>query len=155
MQAADANVARLLLQAGADVNKTDLRGWTALHYAATRKTEPELIRLLIQSGVDVNGRNVDGETPLRLTGILFIEKIAPSWGNTLIPLLVKSGADINTADNEGHTLLHQAAFNDNPELASICIRMGADPDWKLKDGKSPREIARELNSRGFLEAIRK
>lgn len=155
MQAANARVARLLLEAGADVNKRDSRGWSPLHYAVTRKTEPALIRLLIQSGADVSIRNLNGETPLRLTGILFVEKIAPAWGKILIPILVKNGADIHTADHEGHTLLHQAAFNDNPDLAAVCIRLGADPDWKLKEGKSAREVALQLNSREFLNVIRK
>jgi ankyrin repeat protein len=68
-------------------------------------------------------------------------------------LLVNAGADINSADSQGHTLLHQAAFNDNAVLANLCVLMGADPDLRGLDGKTPRQLGRELGSRKFLKAI--
>lgn len=153
MQAANAKITRLLLNAGASAKRTDSSGWSALHYAATRKADSIMITLLLKAGADISSRTNNGETPLRLTGILFTEKISPTWGNTLIPLLVNAGADINSADNEGHTLLHQAAFNNNADLARVCVLMGADPDLKTIAGKSPRQAGKELGSRKFMKAI--
>ncbi len=153
MQTTDANVAKLLLNAGASVHAADVNGWTALHYGATRESDSIMITLLLQAGADVTSRTADGETPLRLAGLLFTENISPTWGSTLIPLLVNAGADINSADNQGHTLLHQAAFNDNAKLASLCVLMGADLDFRNRAGKSPRQLGRELGARKFLKAI--
>ncbi|HDP94966.1 MAG TPA: hypothetical protein ENN40_06365 [Candidatus Aminicenantes bacterium] len=155
MQAANAEVAQLLLNAGADVRRTDKDGWNALHFAATRESSAAQINLLIQAGLDVNGRTKRGETALRLAGLLFTEKIFPAWGETLIALLVDKGADINSTDLEGHTLLHQAAFNDNAELAAVCLRHGADPDAKTAAARTPRQVAQELGSKKFLQAVQK
>ncbi len=153
MQAANAEIAEILLNAGADARKADSRGWTVLHHAATREADAAMITMLIRAGTSVNQLNSDGETPLRLTGILFTEKIAPAWGESLISLLVAAGADINATDKEGHTLLHQAAFNDNSALARTCISMGGNPDIKTKAGKTPRQIAIELDSQACLKVF--
>jgi len=153
MQAANAEITKMLLSAGADAKKADTRGWTALHHAATREADAAMVTMLIRAGASVNQLNSDGETPLRLTGILFTEKIAPAWGESLISLLVAAGADINAADKEGHTLLHQAAFNDNQALARTCILMGGDPDIRTKAGKTPRQTAIELGSQACLKVF--
>jgi ankyrin repeat protein len=153
MQATNANIAKLLLNAGANAQAADANGWTALHYAATREADIIMITLLLRAGANVASRTAEGETPLRLAGLLFTEKISPTWGSTLIPLLVNAGADINSADNQGHTLLHQAAFNDNAKLGSLCVLMGADTDLRSLAGKTPRQLGRELGSQNFLKAI--
>jgi ankyrin repeat protein len=155
MQAADAEVAQLLLDAGADAGRADQDGWTALHYAATRESNAGLVELLIQAGAGVNARTSRGETPLRLAGILFTEKICPAWGETLIALLVQKGADIDSSDLEGHTLLHQAAFNDNAELAAVCLRHGGNPDQETAAARTPRQVAQELGSKKFLQVMEK
>ncbi|PKL46829.1 MAG: hypothetical protein CVV42_15110 [Candidatus Riflebacteria bacterium HGW-Riflebacteria-2] len=153
MQAANLEIAELLLAAGADAGRADAKGWTALHHLATREADEKLAIRLIRAGADIHHRNNDGETPLRATGLLFTENIAPAWGSALITLLVNEGADIDTSDKQGHTLLHQAAFNDNEALAKICIARGGNPDIKTKAGKTPRQIARELKSKNCLKAF--
>jgi ankyrin repeat protein len=102
----------------------------------------------------VNLKDNSGETPLKAAGLLFTEKISPEWGKTIVPLFVNAGADINAADNMGYSLLHQAASNDNAELASICLMMGANPDLRTSLGQTPKELARSLNSTKFLNALK-
>ncbi|GAB4546101.1 MAG: hypothetical protein Tsb0013_04610 [Phycisphaerales bacterium] len=55
--------ARLLLEAGADIDATDIRGLTALHYAAGSGT-PELVELLLEHGADPLAQDNAGLTPL-------------------------------------------------------------------------------------------
>ena len=52
-----------LLQEGADVNKKDTYGNTALHRAA-RTTNTEIIRMLVDKGADMESKNRLNKTPL-------------------------------------------------------------------------------------------
>jgi len=56
---------RLLLDAGADVKKQDVRGMTPLMLAvATDVANPAIVRLLLDKGSDPSVKSVDGETAL-------------------------------------------------------------------------------------------
>jgi ankyrin repeat protein len=55
--------ARLLVEAGADVNVTDQQLWTPLHWAA-RYGDGELMRLMVEADGDVLALDVEGRTPL-------------------------------------------------------------------------------------------
>ena len=59
----DAELARMLITAGSDVNARQRHGWTPLHGAADGG-DPELVRLLLARGADPNARNDNGDTPL-------------------------------------------------------------------------------------------
>ena len=153
MQAEKASMVKLLLDAGADVKKTDVRGWNCLHHAATRNGETLAIGLLIKAGADVNQKNADGEAPLHLSRLLFTEAISPEWGRNLLPILVNAGANIDEPDNMGQTLLHCAATNDNADLAEVCLLLGADPDRITSYEKSPRELAGSLKARAVQKVF--
>jgi len=56
-------VARVLVEAGADVNHKQWEGFTVLHDAA-RQGNLDLVRFLIKRGADVNARTIRGETPV-------------------------------------------------------------------------------------------
>jgi ankyrin repeat protein len=155
LQAKNAAIARLLIKAGADVSYVDANGWNALHHAVTRKSDGALVYTLIKSGCKINQRARDGKTPLMTSGILFTEKIAPQFGKTLVPLLIQAGANINEYDNNGHTLLHQAVFNDNAELAEVCLMMDANPDLKTPGSATPRKTAEMIKSKKVLAIFKR
>lgn len=57
------DLAKLLLDHGANPNLADHEGFTALHFAAQAHL-PELTQLLIDKGAAVDARNHHGDTPL-------------------------------------------------------------------------------------------
>lgn len=59
-----AEMARLLIDNGADLNIRNDEGFTPLHWAAG-EGQKELVVILIVHGADVNARNKRGWTPLR------------------------------------------------------------------------------------------
>jgi ankyrin repeat protein len=64
--ARSADIAHLLLEAGAEVNTQCHSGKTALMYASYG--EIDLVRVLLAAGADPDIRNEDGETALTMTG---------------------------------------------------------------------------------------
>jgi ankyrin repeat protein len=59
------DVARLLINQGANVNARNQSGRTPLHFVASLIDDPDLAELLIQHGADVNAREIKfGATPL-------------------------------------------------------------------------------------------
>jgi hypothetical protein len=76
-----AEVARLLIESGANVNASDARGNTALHYAASRG-DAELVQLLLESGADPLAANEAGETPADLAerlGYAHVAQLIRGW----------------------------------------------------------------------------
>lgn len=61
----DKDVVKELVRAGADINKVDHEGNTALHHALERGDEG-MARYLIKKGADYNCPNNSGETPASL-----------------------------------------------------------------------------------------
>ena len=94
-------IVKVLLQAGADVNRQD-SVWekTALmHAASLDKTEivTEVIKLLLQAGADVNGQDSNGKTAL-MYAVFYLNA-------EVVKLLLNSGANVNARDNQYRTAL--------------------------------------------------
>ena len=74
----DRDAIRLLLAQGADINRADANGDTALHLAVSRDYRV-VVKHLINAGADVNAVNGAGATPLGLA----LEKGSPEIGDML------------------------------------------------------------------------
>jgi len=109
-----ADLARKLLDAGADVSALDLIGRTPLHVAVEH---PELVKILLANGADVNARDVFRETPLHLA-VRYRQSVA---------LLLEAGADVSARDAVGDTPLDKALrHGDDPaNLAVINLLVDA------------------------------
>ena len=66
-------------------------------------------------------------------------------------ILLSNSADPNMVGNYGFTPLHQAAFNNNLEIAEILVRFGAHLDTKNENGDTPIDLAKVHRSQILYE----
>ena len=82
---------RVLLAAGADINRVNEADFTALHGAAFRGLN-EIVELLVENGADIDARDFRGRTPFRLAEGSKQSFQFQSWPETA-ELLANLGAD--------------------------------------------------------------
>ncbi|KAI5841655.1 ankyrin repeat-containing domain protein [Tricharina praecox] len=113
----DLEIARLLIDLGADVTTTDERRPTPLHCASERGHE-ETARLLIDRRADVLAADKEGFTPLHRASAREHEAIAL--------LLIDRGAGILATDNSGRMALYDATAAGHRNMARLLVDRGAD-----------------------------
>jgi len=149
--------AKLLLDAGADVNAIELWGQqSALMWAAAQR-QPAMMKLLIARGAQVNARgavrnwerkvireprpkdmNQGGFTPLLYAAREGCIECAKE--------LVAGGADLDLPDPHRVTPLNMALLNLHYDLAAYLIEAGADINkWDLY-GRSPLYLAADMST---------
>ena len=110
-------IVSLLLQAGADVNRQNKDGDTALLHVAEQGNAC-LLNMLIKAGADVNGIFQDGETALMLALI--------RGQSQCVAALINAGADVNAKSRRGETALCYAISGRNDDCIKLMIKAGAD-----------------------------
>ena len=156
----DPEIARLLVQAGANLNaKTRLGDLTPLLLAA-KNGNTTLIEILLEAGTDANNADANGTTPLMYS--------AGSGKADAVEVLLESGAEVNAADTtNGQTALMFAAAQGRADVVGILAAGGADPDvltklsevirWKDRyrddDGNAAVKEDRPESSSGGLTAL--
>lgn len=146
----DEATARMLLAAGADVERATWSGHTALHSAADDPAGAEMVRLLLGAGAGARPRrDSDGATPLHLAAAR-----GPAGS---VELLLDAGARIDAIDRRGQRPLHRAAMNANVPAVEALLRLGALPDARDHQGRTPLvaaiETARDERGASHLETI--
>ena len=86
--------AKILINAGADLNYQNADGSTALHTAAAFG-KPEAAKILIDAGADLNLKNNDGSTPLHTAAFFCHVEI--------VEALLEKGADKTLKNKTGKT----------------------------------------------------
>ncbi|CAE7521204.1 VPS10, partial [Symbiodinium sp. CCMP2456] len=124
---------RLLLQAGADMEKPAITGTTPLWVAASYG-HVEILRFLLRAGANTTTSNHEtGATPLCM---------ACEQGHAeAAQLLVWAAAGIDTADKGGMTPLWAAARHGHLEIVRFLLEAGADMEKANGFGTSPLWIA--------------
>ncbi|MES2603735.1 MAG: ankyrin repeat domain-containing protein, partial [Pseudomonadota bacterium] len=120
------DAARVLLDAGADVNQTTRYGWSAL-LAATQNQNYQMAKFLIERGADVNLANKGGWTPLYLAtdnrnieGGDYPTRTADMDSLEYIKLLLEKGANPNariTESSETRTVFTNQWLDENGATA--------------------------------------
>ena len=123
-------ICELLLEHGANPNKTNKYGRTAL-MTAVNATKFEVCELLLRNGADTNICEGDGTTSL----------LHASWTGDfeMCKLLLKEGANPNVANNNGWTPLWMAARLKKFNLCRMLIHSGAETE-KLKNDEVKQDL---------------
>jgi ankyrin repeat protein len=116
----DLESARILVEAGADVNQTSEYGWTPL-LTAIQNRYYELAMYLLDQGADPNIANKGG----------WVEGVTFEWSRErtleVMRLLIDLGADVNAQDTlDYRTALMGAAHKGHTEGVQLLVDHGAD-----------------------------
>jgi ankyrin repeat protein len=140
------DVARLLLEHGADVNAqisgSDSSGRTPLHVTMEFHTV-EVVRVLLEHGANVGAEDSQGRTPLH-EAMRFNKA-------EVVRVLLEHGANVDAEDSQGRTPLHEAIDFDKAEVVRMLLKHGANVDTKDGQGRTPFQIA---SAEGYDEIMK-
>ena len=114
----NADITKLLIDAGANTNFQNSSGDTILIMTAYRWGAFENMKVLLENGADINIKNNEGETAL-----MYAAKDKDNLDK--VKLLIKSGVDLNIQDNDGNTALSIAREAGNTEIIELLLEAGA------------------------------
>ncbi|KAG8388135.1 hypothetical protein BUALT_Bualt02G0094400 [Buddleja alternifolia] len=126
----DLHQLRHLVDAGANLNKMDYHGQSALHRAASKGYE-DITHFLIQKRVKVNLRDNFGNTPLH--------EAIKNGHDHVASLLLQAGASL-TIDNAGNFLCETVAKK-NLDFLKRLLTNGINPNSKNYDLRTPLHLA--------------
>ncbi|KAJ5979933.1 hypothetical protein N7481_007231 [Penicillium waksmanii] len=136
----------LLLDSGADPDRSCADGWTALHKAADDGSL-EIVRLLVQRGASLSRSSARGLTALH--------RAAGRGHVDVIETLLAHGARVCCKSSDGWTPLHGAASAGRTEVVSFLIEYhemhsgggGSRPDDDFEEIQNLADIAGGVNFR--------
>ncbi|XP_040292249.1 ankyrin repeat domain-containing protein 22 [Bufo bufo] len=131
-----------LLHMKADINLTNNKERTCLHYAVRKRfTFLDYLMIVILM-------------PVMLIGyMIMISKTKQN--ERLIRLLLNAGVNVNATDYEGNTALHYACKMKNQSIVPILLEAKADPYIKNKDGETSIDIAKRLRFQKIMHLMKK
>src|SRR3990167_1415461 len=140
------DIARLLIESGAQVNEVDNGGVPALGLAVGEK-QFDIVTLLLQSGADVNILNKNGSA---LTGAAYLGDL------NIAKILLKAGANVNVVNKSGNTPLICATASEERhiDIVKLLLQAGASVDNVNKHNNTVLDFAK-YQSPDYLEVLKK
>ena len=143
-------IAKLLIEKGADVNKSCKDGSgdpCSPLLTATIHGMYDIVNLLIKRGAKIDAVDKRGATSLFF---------AAGTGHTdIAKLLINYGVDVNKSEDDGISPLHSAVYNGHLEVAKLLLEKGANVNAKTKEGVTPLMIAEQQNKMEIINLLKK
>ncbi len=127
-QTGNIEIAKLLLEAGADIDAGDSDNSTALGVAAMRK-HGEMVAFLIERGADINRRDRKADCPLSFA--------VYGRDEAIIQQLLDAGADLYFRSPNGETLLHISCARNVRGFVEHLLENNAEIDAPAANGGTP------------------
>lgn len=128
-------LARLLLQKGANPDIANGTGWKPLATAA-RDRSLSLAELLLEHGANLDAINVQvGQSALHVC--------ATTGFHNLAQILLRRGAQVDLADFSGETPLYKAVVERKTDLVKLLLRYGAAKNVRSRQGTTLESLAGE------------
>lgn len=127
MFAKDVEVVKLLLDAGADINKKAKNGWNIFMLCVARSQTPEIISYLL-TRFPKNKKEISE---------LLLNAVASSTNTDIIKVLLDKGADINYKNEKGITPLRASMNTYSPKVIKFLINEGAQINMADNNGTTP------------------
>jgi uncharacterized protein len=138
-----ADVVKLLLDAGADVNATTPLGESAL-FPPSRRGRVDIVRDLLEAGANPNIQDESGMTALM---------IAAAQGQGVVRLLLESGASPKVVDKDGWSPLMWAAAHGDLEIVKTLVAAGSELNQQNNKGETASTIATRLGHNNVTEVL--
>ncbi|TPX35060.1 hypothetical protein SmJEL517_g02374 [Synchytrium microbalum] len=132
------NIARMLLEAGANIHARGPNGRSCLHMVAVssiigERGKSDMVRLLRFYKANLDDVDHDGNTAVHLAIVM--------KATQMVDTLVELGARIDIANNLGNTCLHEAVRQRAAGMVKLLTEKGADKFVENKEGLTPSQIA--------------
>lgn len=151
-------VARILINAGSELNTPASEAWISIGYGVdTEKPIDQVsfyLRNLEATRINQNVQTIMppqlafdvGDTPLHS---------AARWGRTkIVHLLIEAGAQVDAKNALHQTPLHYAIVYQHPEVVQALLTTGADPTIKTNKEMNAFDFARTINDPAILSLLK-
>lgn len=135
------DIAKLLIDTGADVDATDNNDNTALSIACLNGFT-DLMELLVCKTNNLNSKSKYFDNFPKCTPLMYFIREYP-FHSHLLKMLLEKDMDVNIEDDHGDTALILASIAGFQEIVQILIDRGAYVSHKNKEGKTALDYARK------------